>query len=114
MSNPLSPSLIIIPVGIAKGNLARFFPLEIGNQHSLNLYPAMKIVRFAVNDKVKYGTLRGESVQVIEDTPYRYLKLADRYYLMTPSFTLAMVRILLLALSAGVIPSCAVKITRRR
>ena len=42
----------------------------------------MKIVRFAVNDKVKYGVLSGESVQVIEDKPYRYLKLSDRYYLL--------------------------------
>ena len=40
----------------------------------------MKIVRFAVDDKVKYGILSGESVQVIEDKPYRYLKLSDRYY----------------------------------
>ena len=40
----------------------------------------MKIVRFAVDNKVKYGIIRGESVQVIEDKPYRYLKLADRYY----------------------------------
>lgn len=42
----------------------------------------MKIVRFAVNDKVKYGVLSGESVQVIEGKPYRYLKLSDRYYLL--------------------------------
>jgi len=40
----------------------------------------MKIVRFAVNNKVKYGILSGESVQVIEDKPYRYLKLSDHYY----------------------------------
>jgi len=40
----------------------------------------MKIVRFAVDNKVKYGILRGESVQIIEDKPFRYLKLSDRYY----------------------------------
>ena len=40
----------------------------------------MKIVRFAANNKVKYGILSGESVQVIEDKPYRYLKLSACYY----------------------------------
>jgi len=40
----------------------------------------MKIVRFAVDNKVKYGSLSGESVQAIEDKPFRYLKLADCYY----------------------------------
>jgi len=40
----------------------------------------MKIVRFVVNNKVKYGILSGESIQVIEDKPFRYLKLSDRYY----------------------------------
>ena len=40
----------------------------------------MKIVRFAVNNKVKYGILSGGSVQAIEDKPYRYLKLSDCYY----------------------------------
>jgi len=40
----------------------------------------MKIVRFAVDNKVKYGSLSGESIQAIEDKPFRYLKLADCYY----------------------------------
>ena len=40
----------------------------------------MKIVRFAADSKVKYGVLKGEFIQAIEDKPYRYLKLADRYY----------------------------------
>ncbi len=40
----------------------------------------MKIVRFAVDNKVKYGILSGASIQVIEDKPFRYLKLSDRYY----------------------------------
>lgn len=40
----------------------------------------MKIVRFAIDSKVKYGILTGKSIQGIEDKPYRYLKLIDRYY----------------------------------
>jgi len=40
----------------------------------------MKIVRFAVQNKVRYGILQGESIQCIEDKPYRYLKLSDQYY----------------------------------
>jgi len=40
----------------------------------------MKIVRFAVDNKVKYGTLKGEAIQVIEDKPYRHLKPYDQYY----------------------------------
>jgi len=40
----------------------------------------MKIVRFAIDNKVKYGILRGESIQAIEDKPYRYLKTSDQYY----------------------------------
>jgi len=40
----------------------------------------MKIVRFAVDKKVEYGILNGESIQAIEDKPFRYIKPADRYY----------------------------------
>ena len=40
----------------------------------------MKIVRFAIDSKVKYGILKGESIQGIEDKPYRYLKLIDHHY----------------------------------
>jgi len=40
----------------------------------------MKIVRFAIDNKVRYGILDGESIQGIEDKPYRYLKPADSYY----------------------------------
>jgi len=40
----------------------------------------MKIVRFAADNKVRYGILQGESIQCIEDKPYRYLKLSDRYF----------------------------------
>ncbi len=40
----------------------------------------MKIVRFAIDKKVRYGILDGESIQGIEDKPYRYLKPSDRYY----------------------------------
>ena len=40
----------------------------------------MKIVRFAIDSKVKYGILKGESIQGIEDKPYRYIKPVDQYY----------------------------------
>ncbi|HEX74117.1 MAG TPA: fumarylacetoacetate hydrolase family protein [Dehalococcoidia bacterium] len=40
----------------------------------------MKIVRFAIDNKVRYGILKGESIQAIEDKPYRYLKPSDDYY----------------------------------
>ena len=40
----------------------------------------MKIVRFAVDRKVRYGILNGESIQAIEDKPFRYVKPADSYY----------------------------------
>ena len=40
----------------------------------------MKIVRFAIDNKVRYGILSGESIQAIEDRPYRYIKPSDSYY----------------------------------
>ncbi len=40
----------------------------------------MKIVRFAIDNKVRYGILDGESIQGIEDKPYRHLKPTGRYY----------------------------------
>ena len=40
----------------------------------------MKIVRFAIDNKVHHGILEGESIQAIEDKPYRYLKPSDHYY----------------------------------
>ena len=40
----------------------------------------MKFVRFAADSKVKYGILKGKSVQTIEDTPYRYIKPSDQCY----------------------------------
>ena len=40
----------------------------------------MKIVRFAVAGKAKYGVINGELVQAIEDKPFRYLKLTDHLY----------------------------------
>ncbi len=40
----------------------------------------MKIVRFAINNKVKYGILKGKSIQGIEDRPFRYLKPTDHHY----------------------------------
>ncbi len=40
----------------------------------------MKIVCFAIDNKVKYGILEGESIQAIEDKPYRHLKPSDHHY----------------------------------
>ncbi|HEY92390.1 MAG TPA: fumarylacetoacetate hydrolase family protein [Dehalococcoidia bacterium] len=40
----------------------------------------MKIVRFAIDNKVRYGILKGESIQAIEDKPYRGIKPSDCYY----------------------------------
>jgi 2-keto-4-pentenoate hydratase/2-oxohepta-3-ene-1,7-dioic acid hydratase in catechol pathway len=40
----------------------------------------MKIVCFAVDDRVKYGILKGRSIQCIEDKPYTDLKLVDAHY----------------------------------
>jgi 2-keto-4-pentenoate hydratase/2-oxohepta-3-ene-1,7-dioic acid hydratase in catechol pathway len=42
----------------------------------------MKIVRFAVDDRVEYGVLRSETIQGIEGKPFRHLTLsAHRYQL---------------------------------
>jgi 2-keto-4-pentenoate hydratase/2-oxohepta-3-ene-1,7-dioic acid hydratase in catechol pathway len=40
----------------------------------------MKIVRFAIDNKVQYGILQGEYVQGIEEEPYRDLKPSDQFY----------------------------------
>ncbi len=40
----------------------------------------MKIVRFSVGNKVKYGILSGKSIQAIEGKPFRYIKPTDHYY----------------------------------
>ena len=40
----------------------------------------MKIVRFSIDKKIKYGILKDDSIQGIEDKPYRHLKLTDHYY----------------------------------
>ena len=40
----------------------------------------MKIVRFAIDNKVKHGVLSGSSIQCIEDKPFRQVKLIDRHY----------------------------------
>ena len=40
----------------------------------------MKIVRFAADGKVKYGILRGQSIQAIEGIPFRSIKSADSRY----------------------------------
>ncbi len=40
----------------------------------------MKIVRFAIGKKIRYGILRGESIQAIEGKPFRALKPSDQHY----------------------------------
>lgn len=40
----------------------------------------MKIVRFAIDEKVGYGILEGESIQALEDEPYRDFEPTDCYY----------------------------------
>jgi len=40
----------------------------------------VKIVRFAVDSRVRYGILNGESIQAIEDKPFRYIKPTDHHY----------------------------------
>lgn len=40
----------------------------------------MKIVRFTADSKVKYGILKGESIQAIEGRPFRNIKLMAGHY----------------------------------
>jgi 2-keto-4-pentenoate hydratase/2-oxohepta-3-ene-1,7-dioic acid hydratase in catechol pathway len=40
----------------------------------------MKIVRFAVDRKIKYGILNGQSIQAIDDKPFRHIKPVDDHY----------------------------------
>jgi len=40
----------------------------------------MKIVRFAIERKVRYGILSGQSIQEIQDGPFRSIKPADQYH----------------------------------
>jgi len=40
----------------------------------------MKIVRFATENRVKYGILKGDSIQTIEDEPFRRLKPSGQHY----------------------------------
>jgi len=40
----------------------------------------MKIVRFAVDGKARYGILREQSFQAIEGKPFRQIKLTDQFY----------------------------------
>ncbi len=40
----------------------------------------MKIVRFAIDNKVGYGILNGETIQGIKDKPYRRLGTLDQHY----------------------------------
>lgn len=40
----------------------------------------MKIVRFMASKKVGFGILNGETIQVIEDKPFRHLKISDQSY----------------------------------
>jgi 2-keto-4-pentenoate hydratase/2-oxohepta-3-ene-1,7-dioic acid hydratase in catechol pathway len=40
----------------------------------------MKIVRFAIDDKPGYGILKGEQIQALAGSPYRFIKPLERYY----------------------------------
>jgi len=40
----------------------------------------MKIVRFAIERKVRHGILAGESIQEIQDGPFRSIKPTDQYH----------------------------------
>ncbi len=40
----------------------------------------MKIVRFAVDSKARYGILEGKSIQEVEGKPFRHLKLTDDHH----------------------------------
>jgi 2-keto-4-pentenoate hydratase/2-oxohepta-3-ene-1,7-dioic acid hydratase in catechol pathway len=40
----------------------------------------MKIVRFAADNRIKYGILKGESIQAIEGKPFRHIKPTDHRY----------------------------------
>ncbi|MFH1031574.1 MAG: fumarylacetoacetate hydrolase family protein [Chloroflexota bacterium] len=42
----------------------------------------MKIVRFAIGEKVRFGLLKGESIQAIAGGPFRYVKPVDRHFLL--------------------------------
>jgi 2-keto-4-pentenoate hydratase/2-oxohepta-3-ene-1,7-dioic acid hydratase in catechol pathway len=46
----------------------------------LNSILIMKIVRFAAENRVNYGILKGDSIQTIEDEPFRQIKPSDRHY----------------------------------
>jgi 2-keto-4-pentenoate hydratase/2-oxohepta-3-ene-1,7-dioic acid hydratase in catechol pathway len=43
-------------------------------------FNAMKIVRFTADGRVRYGILSGESIQGVEDKPFRRIKLSEHYY----------------------------------
>jgi 2-keto-4-pentenoate hydratase/2-oxohepta-3-ene-1,7-dioic acid hydratase in catechol pathway len=40
----------------------------------------MRIVRFTVDGRARYGVLKDKSIQAIEGKPFRQLKLTDHYY----------------------------------
>jgi len=40
----------------------------------------MKIVRFSVDSKIRYGILSGKTIQAVEEKPFRYIKPTDHYY----------------------------------
>ena len=49
----------------------------------------MKILRFAVGRRVRYGVLRGESIQAIDGKPFRYLRPVDEHYRLSEAKLLA-------------------------
>lgn len=40
----------------------------------------MKLVRFSINNKIKYGILNGNSIQAIYGSPFRYIRTIDEHY----------------------------------
>jgi len=40
----------------------------------------MKIVRFSVDSKIRYGILSAKTIQAVEEKPFRYIKPTDHYY----------------------------------
>ena len=46
----------------------------------VNLFHPMKIVRFAIGNKVEYGVLNGKDIQCIKDKPYRRIEMKDQFY----------------------------------
>ena len=47
---------------------------------SVKLKPVMKFVRFAIGRKTRYGVLSGQTIQVIDGSPFRRFMRVDEYH----------------------------------